>query len=122
MRLKVIENLELKVHYMNLQNDPFNKISARFKTIEMRLFDEKRQALKIGDIIIFTNSLNGNILKCEIINLYQFSSFEELYSRFDPIKLGYNEGDVVDYHDMEQYYPKDLITKYGVLGIEIKVL
>ena len=122
MRLKVIENLELKVHYMNLQNDPFNKISARFKTIEMRLFDEKRQALKIGDIIIFTNSLNGNILKCEIINLYQFSSFEELYSRFDPIKLGYNEGDVVDYNDMEQYYPKDLITKYGVLGIEIKVL
>ena len=33
-------------HYMELQNDPFNKIKTGEKTIELRLNDEKRIALK----------------------------------------------------------------------------
>lgn len=122
MRLKVIENQELKVHYMRLHQDPFNKIKALSKTIEMRLNDEKRQQLNVGDFIIFQCNKTDEILKCQIVNLYKFSSFKELYNMFDKIKLGYNEDEECDYHDMEYYYTKERLEKYGVVGIEIKVL
>ncbi len=122
MRLKVIDNLELKVHYMNLNNDPFLKIVNKTKTIEMRLNDEKRQLLKIADYIIFTNTMTNETIKCKIINLYPYATFEELYKHFDPISIGYNEDDIVDYHDMEQYYSIDNILKYGVLGIKIELI
>ena len=42
-------------HYMNLASEPFEQISSGAKTIELRLYDEKRQAVSAGDTIIFTN-------------------------------------------------------------------
>lgn len=107
---------------MKLHSDPFEMIKNGSKTIEMRLNDEKRQLIKIGDIIVFTNSSTGETLKTEVVALHKFNSFEELYQNFDKISLGYKEEDVANYKDMEQYYSVDEQTKYGVLGIEIKRL
>ena len=36
------------LHEMKLQDDPFKKISDGTKTIEMRLYDEKRKKSKSG--------------------------------------------------------------------------
>ena len=37
-------------------SNPFEQIKSGVKTIELRLYDEKRQALSVvGDTIIFTN-------------------------------------------------------------------
>lgn len=122
MRLKVLDKLELKVHYMNLHNEPFIKIKEQTKTIEMRLNDEKRQLLNIGDTIIFTNNFTKETLSCEIIGLHHFDTFDSLYKVFDKITIGYNQSDIPNPKDMELYYSSDLIKKYGVLGIEIKVI
>lgn len=122
MRLKVLDKLEIKVHYMNLHNEPFIKIKEQTKTIEMRLNDEKRQLLNIGDTIIFTNNLTQETITCEVINLHHFNSFDSLYQAFDKISIGYNESDIASPKDMEIYYSNELIKKYGVLGIEIKVI
>lgn len=35
---------------MKLNNEPFNSIKSGMKTIEMRLNDEKRQKLNVGDV------------------------------------------------------------------------
>ena len=43
------------VHVMKLKNDPFQKIKTGKKTVELRLYDNKRRQLDIGDDIIFTN-------------------------------------------------------------------
>ena len=40
---------------MKLKNEPFVSIKNGLKTIEMRLFDEKRKQIKVGDTIEFTN-------------------------------------------------------------------
>ena len=40
---------------MHLDNYYFEKIKAGTKTIEVRLNDEKRRELKVGDIITFDN-------------------------------------------------------------------
>ena len=107
---------------MKLNNEPFNLIKNGTKTVELRLNDEKRKLLNIGDEIEFTNITNGEKLSVDIINLHKYPSFEELYKHFDKISLGYAEDEIADPKDMEQYYPQDKQEEYGVLGIEIKVL
>ena len=40
------------IHEMRLNNEPFNKIKEGTKTVELRLLDEKRKTLRVGDKII----------------------------------------------------------------------
>lgn len=41
------------LHKMKLQEDPFKRIKNGTKTVEFRLYDEKRQSIQIGDEIEF---------------------------------------------------------------------
>lgn len=109
-------------HYMHLNEGPYKKIESGTKTIEMRLYDEKRQTMHKGDTIEIENRANGQKMEVEIVEMYPFSSFADIYSRWDKISLGYEEGDVAQPQDMEMYYPKEEIEKYGVVAIELKVL
>ena len=63
------------IHKMNLWNESFNKIKNKTKTIEMRLCDEKRSVICIGDIIEFTNTKTSEICKCVVSNLYKYENF-----------------------------------------------
>lgn len=110
------------IHNMRLHNDPFIKIKNNTKTIEIRLNDEKRQQLKVGDTIEFTNVTNNEKILVGITDLYKFKNFTELYKKFDKISLGYNEDEIANPKDMEEYYSTIEQEKYGVLGIKIKLL
>lgn len=110
------------VHYMRLNHVPFMLIKSKLKSIEMRLNDEKRQKLKVGDQIEFTDKSTNEKIIVQVVNLHRFSSFEELYNIFDKLKLGYQSGEVASPADMEQYYSKDEMQKFGVVGIEINLL
>lgn len=107
---------------MKLKNEPFMSIKNGLKTIEMRLFDEKRKQIKVGDTIEFTNIVSLEKLKVKVINLHKFKNFEELYSHFNKTQLGYKQTENANPNDMNQYYTNDDIHKYGVLGIEIKTI
>ncbi len=106
-------------HKMNLWNDPFEAIKDGWKTVEMRLNDEKRSKIEIGDEIEFTNTETYEVLICEVIKIYKYNSFEELYKNHNKISIGYREDEIANPNDMLMYYSKDNIDKYGVLGIEI---
>lgn len=107
-------------HNMKLNNEPYNSICYGNKDIEMRLYDEKRQLINIGDIITFTNRDTLDTFNVKVINLHKYNSFKELYREFDKVRLGYKENEDAKPEDMEKYYPKEEIDKYGVVGIEIK--
>lgn len=107
-------------HNMNLNNRPFKSIKEGTKTIELRLNDEKRSLLKVGDEIEFTNRDTNEKLSVDIINLHKYPSFEELYKHFDKVEMGYNKDDIAEPKDMEAYYSKEEQNKYGVLGIKIR--
>ena len=76
--------------------------------------------LKIKDLIEFTNRTNNEKMLVEIENLYHYPSFEELYKNFDKVAMGYDEDNIADPKDMEEYYSLEEQSKYGVLGIKIK--
>ena len=92
---------------MKLNNGPFKNIKNGTKTIELRLNDEKRQLLKIKDLIEFTNRETLEQLLVEIENLYHYPSFEELYKHFDKIAMRYKEDEEANPKDMEEYYSKE---------------
>ncbi len=114
--------MEYKVHYMSLKPEPFDAIKGGYKDIEMRLNDDKRQAIQIGDIIAFTNTESGEIIKVTVINKHCFDTFNDLYKAFDKIRLGYKPNEIAHPRDMEKYYPVDEIAKNGVVGIEIQLV
>ena len=107
-------------HFMKLQNEPFTNIKTGLKTIEMRLFDEKRKQIEVGDTIEFTNLFSSEKLNVKVIGLHKFKNFEGLYSHFNKKQLGYKQTEIASPNDMNQYYTNEDIEKYGVVGIEIK--
>lgn len=106
---------------MRLHNGPFEKIKSGTKTIEMRLNDEKRQLIKVGDFIKFINRVTEEELTTLVKGIYYYESFDELYKHFDKISIGYDLEDDADPNDMSQYYSNEDIENYGVVGIEIEV-
>ena len=105
------------IYRMKLQNEPFKQIKKEIKKIEIRLNDEKRKIFEINDYIEFTNITTLEIMFVKITNLCHFESFEDLFNYFDKSTLGCGS-----YEEMYKYYSKEEEKKYGVLGIEIKVL
>ena len=106
---------------MKLHPTPFEMIKSGEKTIELRLYDEKRQQVKAGDKIIFTNTTTGETLNTTVVKLHRFDSFKELYKSLPLLKCGYTAENVdkATPSDMEQYYSVEEQRKYGVVGIEL---
>lgn len=108
------------LHRMKLRTAPFEKIRNGSKTIELRLNDEKRQQVQIGDFIEFSCLDNPKQrIQTRVIALHHFSSFAELYNFLPKEKLGYNASETPSPDHMNEYYTRDKQDKYGVLGIEI---
>ena len=105
---------------MKLKLSPFEKIKDGSKTIELHLYDEKRQKVKIGDFIEFT-CLDDATQKIQtrVTALHRYSSFAELYNSLQKEKLGYRPEDNPDSNHMDEYYSREDQEKYGVLGIEL---
>ena len=112
------------IHYMNLASEPFEQIKSGAKTIELRLYDEKRQTVSEGDNIIFTNLTDKRQVSARVLKLHIFDNFKELYNNLPLSKCGYNENklDAASPEDMLAYYPKEKQEKYKVVGIEIELI
>lgn len=111
-------------HYMNLHRRPFEMIKSGFKTIELRLLDEKRQLIKENDRIVFTNSDdNACQIAAKVKALHKFSSFDELYRALPLDQCGYlpEELQTASPKDMEEYYSAQKQAKFGVVGIELEL-
>ena len=111
-----------KKHVMRLQDRPFVSIRDGQKDVELRLNDEKRQAVQIGDVIEFIHTDTQEKLLTEVVNKYAFENFASVYVAFDKTRLGYQADEQAHPKDMEAYYSADEIQTHGVVAIEIKKL
>ncbi len=108
------------IHQMNLCENPFAAIRDGSKTVEMRLNDEKRRKISIGDYIEFIRIQTKEKLLCEVTGLCVFRDFHELYSHYEKQSIGYSDEEKADPNDMLIYYSQEAIERYGVLAIEIQ--
>ena len=115
----------MKEHVMNSTTAPMQEIRTGNKTIELRLNDEKRKKISVGDTIKFINKKDSNdTMRVKVVDLFLFSSFAELYDNLPLLNCGYNEDNIntASPDDMEMYYSREKQNKYGVVGIEISLL
>ena len=106
------------LHKMKLNEDPFERIKNGTKIIEFRLYDEKRQKIKIGDKIEFSKlpDLQEKLL-VDVIDLYREDTFEDLFK-----KLYTDEKEIASKtQGMYKIYSPEKEQQYGVLGIKIKI-
>ena len=110
-------------HTMTLRAEPFSMIRSGEKTIELRLYDEKRRQVRVNDEIEFScpDSDEGPVT-VKVVALHVFDSFEDLYAALPLLKCGYTKDTVSDASpdDMDQYYSDEDRAKHGVVGIEFK--
>lgn len=110
---------------MKLFEKPYRDLKKGKKTIELRLYDEKRKCICEGDIIVFY--LYGRVdrfIKTRVIHIYKCRSFAELYKELPLEKCGYSEEELknADPTDMNEYYSVEEQVKYGVVGFEVEIL
>ncbi len=110
---------------MKLYESPFDRIKSGKKRIEIRLFDEKRQRLNLGDIITFSKlpDLNED-LSVEVIGLLRYKSFQDLVDDFPMSYFGYpdDQDKRAFVESIYNIYSKEDEQKYGVFGIKIKLV
>ena len=107
------------IHKMKLNESPFERIKNGTKTVEFRLYDEKRQQIKIGDKIEFSKlpDLQEKLL-VDVIELYREDTFKKLF-----LKLYNDESEATEKaNGMYEIYSPDKEEQYDVLGIKIKLL
>ena len=112
------------IHYMKLHPQPFSMIACGAKTIELRLWDEKRKLICVGDTLVFKNTQSADTLSCTVKKLHVFADFEQLYSCLPLEKCGYwpHELKTASAKDMIAYYPPEKQKCFGVVGIEIELI
>ena len=112
------------MHEMKLQNEYYNYILNGTKRIEIRLYDEKRQKIKIGDTIKFLKEPDlKESFNAKAVGLLRYNTFEDMFEDFDISILSdksMTKEELIGV--LEQFYTKEKQEQFGVLGIKIELI
>ena len=101
---------------MDLSEFSFSRIKNGYK-IDVRLFDKKRQALKIGDTIEYTNINNrSEKTDCLVQGIAIFDNFNVLIDCLTPQMLGFKDKNEILLR-LSRIYPPEMQTKFNVMAI-----
>ena len=109
-------------HEMSPRPEPFGMIADGRKRYELRLLDEKRRLISVGDTITFTCTEDERTVQVRVTSLHSFGTFAELYAALPLTECGYTQDNAssADPRDMEKYYPPEKQAQYGVLAIKVE--
>ena len=112
------------IHEMKLQPKYYDFIHNGTKRIEIRLFDEKRQQIKIGDTIKFLKEPELiESFDVKVVDLLRYNSFEEMFKDYEISILAdksMTKEELISV--LEEFYTKEKQEQYGVLGIRIELM
>lgn len=108
---------------LKLQPKYFDFIKNGTKRIELRLFDEKRSQINLGDTIKFKKEPELNeTFDAKVIGLFRANTFEDLFKIIDIEHMAdssMTKEALLD--DLEQFYTKEKQAQYGVVGILLEL-
>lgn len=110
-------------HTLKLQPRYYNSMKNGIKLIELRLLDEKRKNIKIGDEIEFKKEpdLTESIIT-KVKGLLLYENFESLIDDY-PIEVlsDINTKKEELLKVLDKFYLKEKQDQYGVIGIRIEL-
>ena len=107
----------------HLDSDIFDIISSKDKDVEIRLNDEKRRKLNIGDKLVFLKRPDDKeSIKAIITNLVHFNSFIDVTNYYDMKRIYLEDTTKDEYINlMKNFYSDEEVEKYGVVAVEFKL-
>ena len=110
-------------HEMKLQPKFFDFIKYGTKRIELRLYDEKRKNIELGDKIVFRKEPElDETVEATVVGLLRYERFKELFEDFDVSLLADKSMTKEDLLEvLEEFYTVEKQEEFGVLGIRIEL-
>ncbi|MHC2831673.1 ASCH domain-containing protein [Bacillus sp. F9_6S_D1_P_5] len=111
------------IYEMGLYNKPFQSIQSGKKVYEVRLYDAKRQLIKRGNHIVFTNLTTEETMTVKVMEIKRYESFKAMYEQIDK-KLLDCENDSLEemLESTNKIYTKEQEQKWGTVAIRIEVI
>ncbi|WP_442600457.1 ASCH domain-containing protein [Neobacillus sp. D3-1R] len=110
------------IHQMGLYGEYFNSIKEGKKKVEVRLNDEKRRKIKVGDTIEFIKvPEQDETMKVQVIDIKIYDTFQSMYKDI-PFKdfdcEGWTMKEMID--GTYEIYSPEQEKEWGTLAIKIK--
>lgn len=114
--IKYMDTIVMKLH-----PEPFEEIKSGKKKIELRLYDEKRKNINLGDIIEFKKEPEQTeTIKTKVVALLRYNNFSDLFDDFDLGMFGdKSKNELLE--GVARFYSEDQQKENGVLGIKIEL-
>lgn len=107
---------------MHLTKRNYDFIKDGTKRIELRLLDEKRQAIKVGDRIDF-EAPDVPPLATRVIGILYYQNFQEIIKDFPMSILSDEKTTPEDLtKELEEFYTPGLQSTYGVVGFRFELM
>ena len=111
------------IHEMKLNDKAFNNIKNGTKKFELRLYDDRRKNINLGDTIIFHNVNNlDDSISVNVLALLRYPSFADLFKDIDYKLCGTANSLEEKLKRVHTFYSPEQEKEYGVLAIKIKVI
>ena len=104
-------------HKLHINSASFERVVNGTKTIEVRLYDERRQRIDIGDEITLINRANNKTVQVKVFRLHRAPTFHDLFTMVDVSQVGYETSEAAEKSTAEFYDYNDELAS-GVVGIE----
>ena len=109
---------------MKLDAQFFDQVKSGKKIYEVRLYDEKRQKIGIGDNIIFKKQpelIDGVVVR--VVDVKRFDTFEQMAQTLSLSSVGFdnkNAGQVSRFY--RSIYSREDEKKFGVVAFKIELV
>ena len=113
---------------MKLESIHYNNIKNKKKLYETRIYDEKRQTIKLLEEIQFVDRTTGNSFRARITELSYYKNFKEALQEVGMKKVLPNARSLKEAVKIYESFPHDSGTyktaaqKYGVLRMKFDLL
>lgn len=109
--------------FVHLDSDVFDIVLDKVKDVEIRVNDEKRRKLHVGDTLIFLRRPEEiDKITATVTNLVYFDSFSDVTDYYDMKRIYLENTSKEDYINlMKRFYNDEEVKRDGVVAIEFKL-
>ena len=119
-----LENEVIIMYIMKLKEEFFDQVKSGKKIYEVRLYDEKRQKICVGDTIIFKKMpdlIDGVVTR--VVDVKRFETFEQMAQTLSLSSVGFDKKNAAQVSRFyRSIYGKEDEKKYGVVVFKLELV
>ena len=111
------------IHEMKLNDNAFNNIKSGVKKFELRLYDDKRKNINLGDTIIFHNLNNlSDTISVNVLALLRYPTFADFFKDINYRLCGTENSLDEIIERVHTFYTIEQEKKHGILAIKVELI